>query len=197
MTTAEWVRDSKKLGVAAKSLERRGILVNELESEDRDIMRARKETFEDTKKKIKYFKASLQDIQDRLAELTKFRSHSGALQKSLETFESKLTSYKSIMRAEFDSLTRNEVTLEKDINFFLSRIDSWVKSEGSPNNLIGGTENEESPSGASKSRASDRYEKHVQLQSKIGSIDRQVSVQLFLRLVLLTHSTLAPLSEQI
>ena len=96
MTTAEWVRDSKKLGVAAKSLERRGILVNELESEDRDITRARKETFEDTKKKIKYFKASLQDIQDRLAELTKFRSHSGALQKSLETFESKLTSYKSI-----------------------------------------------------------------------------------------------------
>ncbi len=197
MTTAEWVRDSKKLGVAAKSLERRGILVNELESEDRDITRARKETFEDTKKKIKYFKASLQDIQDRLAELTKFRSHSGALQKSLETFESKLTSYKSIMRAEFDSLTSNEVTLEKDINFFLSRIDSWVKSEDSPNNLIGGTENEESPSGASKSRASDRYEKHVKLQSKIGSIDRQVSIKLFLRLVLLTHSTLAPLSEQI
>ena len=197
MTTAEWVRDSKKLGVAAKSLERRGILVNELESEDRDITRARKETFEDTKKKIKYFKASLQDIQDRLAELTKFRSHSGALQKSLETFESKLTSYKSIMRAEFDSLTSNEVTLEKDINFFLSRIDSWVKSEDSPNNLIGGTENEESPSGASKSRASDRYEKHVKLQSKIGSIDRQVSIKLFLRQVLLTHSTLAPLSEQI
>ena len=90
-------------------------------------------------------------------------------------------------------MTSNEVTLEKDINFFLSRIDSWVKSEDSPNNLIGGTENEESPSGASKSRASDRYEKHVKLQSKIGSIDRQVSIKLFLRLVLLTHSHTRPL----
>lgn len=173
MTTADWLTETKKLGVNARSLER-AMSLNELESECRDISRTRDDAFGNTKKRLQYFKASLQDIRDRLADVTKFRSHSGALQKSLETFESKLTSYKGTMRAEFDSLANEEVTLEKDLDFFLNRVDSWVKDEDSTS--VGtGSGVDESPSRASKSRTSDRYERHVQLQAKIGSIDRQVS----------------------
>ena len=172
MTTADWLTQSKKLGVNARSLER-AMALNELESEYRDISRTRDDSFGMTKKRLQYFKASLQDIRDRLADVTKFRSHSGALQKSLETFESKLTSYKSTMRAEFDSLANEEVTLEKDLDFFLSRVESWLKNEDGGKGA--GAEVDKSPSRASKNRTSDRYDRHVQLQSKIGSIDRQVS----------------------
>ena len=178
MTTSEWLRDTKKLGVSARTLERGTVQVNELEGEHRDITRTREDAFETTKKRLQYFKASLQDIQDRLADVTKFRSHSGALQKSLETFESKLTSYKGTMRSEFDSLANDEIVLEKDLDFFFSRVDSWVKSDGSANNSGSGAD--ESPSRASKGRTTDRYERHVQLQSKIGSIDRQVGTSRFL-----------------
>ena len=118
-----------------------------------------------------YFKANLADIKDRLAEVTTFRSHSGALQKSLETFESKLSSYKSSMRAEFDSLVNEEEILFDDLEAFLKRVDSWYRTDKE------GLHEEESrgPSLEQKIRSADRYDKHVQLQAKIGTIDRQLA----------------------
>ncbi len=171
MTSTEWLKESKKIGVNVRSLERSSAL-NELESDFREITRARDDAFLGTKKKVQYFKSSLQDIKDRLAEVTKFRSHSGALQKSLETFESKLTTYKSTMRADFDSLANEETALDKDLDAFAGRVDSWLKNE--KNVLSAADTSSDNIPSEQKSRTSDRYDRHVQLQAKIGAIDRKV-----------------------
>ena len=78
MSLAEWLRESKRMRVNVRSMERSNI-VDELSGEQRDISRSREETFENTKKKLTYFKTNLMDIKDRLEEVTTFRSHSGGI----------------------------------------------------------------------------------------------------------------------
>lgn len=170
MSLAEWLKESKRMRVNVRSMERSNI-VDELSGEQRDISRSREETFDNTKKKLAYFKTNLMDIKDRLAEVTTFRSHSGALQKSLESFESKLTSYKSTMRAEFDSLANEEAFLFDDLEIFLQRVESWYRTDKESLHA----EESSGPSLEQKIRSADRYDKHVQLQAKIGAIDRQLA----------------------
>ena len=63
MSLAEWLKESKRMRVNVRSMERSNIL-DELSGEQRDISRSREETFDNAKKKLAYFKANLADIKD-------------------------------------------------------------------------------------------------------------------------------------
>jgi hypothetical protein len=151
----------------------------EFSAEQRDYVRNREVNLDIIKKKLTSFKLGLKNILDRL-KAVKEGNHAvynpADLQKYLESFETKLTSYKSTMRAEFDGLESEGLRLDEDLQNMTTKIIEWeVQDMVKPGIHPQLAPRDGEISDDQRMRVADRYEKHVELQSKIGIIDRQLA----------------------
>ena len=177
MSLFEWSNENGRLSKATKLLEQNNFsnLSDDLNTELKELIRHRKSTTDTTKKRLLGLKMNLQDIMNRLGNITHFNSNSGSIQQTLETFESKLSSYKSTMRAEYDVLIHDESVLESDLQNILSKIDAWENDSNYTGTQYNKSRKPKQRAEAeAKSRRADRYERHLQLQGQIGALDRQV-----------------------
>jgi hypothetical protein len=191
-TPSEWKSEAVRLlrnGTTLESTLTGVIREGEFSIEHRENIRSRETTLDLIRKKLMGFKTGLKNIDNRLKSVREQKHGTydpSDLQRYLESFESKLTSYKSSMRAEFDALRNEEDTLGKDVNNMLERIDDWGKVESSSlssssNNSkskgidIVNQANVEENKRQQRERTVERYEKHLELQGKIGTIDRQIA----------------------
>ena len=179
----EWAQELTRLVRGGAALENGLNGVNSREGgefalEQREIARQRDSTLHLIQKRLQGFKTSLKNIDNRLKSARE-QKHGvydpQDLQKYLESFESKLTSYKSSMRAEYDTLKNEEDRLAADVAAMTAKIEDWEN-----NSDLKGHENhvssaEQESKSSQRARIQDRYEKQVELQSKIGAIDRQLA----------------------
>lgn len=78
-----------------------------------------------TTKKIVHFQNSLRDIKSRLRDLSSNKATPENIQTLLETFESRLHTYKNLMREEYEDLNEEEHLLYCDIDKFSSKLDAF------------------------------------------------------------------------
>ena len=187
-----WKIEQTKISRHAQMLEN-GLLSHSREGEfsveQREFMLARSSNVDIVKKKLSAFKMGIQNIKSKLDLLkTSTSTYNPAdIKKFLESFEAKLTSYKSTMRAEFDGLVGEEARLDADVQGMSTKIDEWelrdlAKPDRDKEEQQAALEREReekitAKNSETRARTSDRYEKHVALQAKIGAIDRQIASQ--------------------
>jgi len=148
----------------------------EFSSDQREFARSREVTLDIIKKRLTAFKMGLKNVHERLKGAKEGGSsmyNPADLQKYLESFEGKLAAYKSTMRAEFDGLASEELKLDLEVQSAFTKIDEWeVCDLAKPDAREQLSSQRE---GTSRARVADRYEKHMELQGKIGIIDRQLA----------------------
>jgi hypothetical protein len=174
-----WKQEHTKLTRQAQVLENGllGLSQGEFSVEQREFQRVRGVNLDLARKKLSAFKTGIHNVKSRL-DLLKLGNHTvyspAEIKKYMEAFEAKLSAYKSTMRAEFDGLTGEEARLHADVQSMATKIDEWeladlaLPTSGQP-------AEQERTQAAVRERTSDRYEKHVALQAKIGAIDRQLA----------------------
>jgi len=145
----------------------------EFSTEQREFVRNREVTLDIIKKKLTSFKMGLKNVHERLKGVKEGHSmyNPADLQKYLESFESKLAAYKSTMRAEFDGLAGEELKLDLEVQSVFTKIDEWEVSDMTKPDAP----DQKERGGSLRPRVADRYEKHLELQGKIGVIDRQLA----------------------
>lgn len=148
----------------------------EFATEHAQLTRSREATLDLVRKRLAGFKTGLKNIEHRLKgirELKNGRYDTTDLRKFLESFESKLTTYKCSMRAEFDSLQNEESKIESEVGAMVTKIEVWESETASakPAAAEAALVSEK----AQRARNQDRYAKHIELQGKIGAIDRQIA----------------------
>ena len=178
----EWVQELTRLLRGGAALENGLNSVNSREGnefalEQRDIAKQRDSTLHLIQKRLQGFKTGLKNIDNRLKSVREQKR--GAydpeeLQKYLESFEAKLTSYKGSMRAEYDQLKHEEDRLGVEVTAMCEKIEGWERSSSSSSGNDAAAAAAEAKS-SQRARIQNRYEKQVELQSKIGAIDRQLA----------------------
>ena len=184
MDTREWKTEQLRLLRHCQLVENGQLSLaareGEFSTEQREFVRNRAVNLDLTKKKLSSFKMGLKNVHERLKGVKEGRGvHNPAdLQKYLEAFEGKLAAYKSTMRAEFDGLASEELKLDLEVQSALTKIDEWevgdlAKPDAAKEALL--RERSGEKDSAQRTRVADRYEKHMELQGKIGVIDRQLA----------------------
>lgn len=163
-----WIANSKRLALEADALERKStVRMDELKHEAVDLQRARNDSKQDTIKRVHGIRLALSDIQNRIK--TNSWQSSNALKHQLETFESKLTAFKLLMRSQYDSLDQSCLTVENEINQLNSDMDSWDRALDDPE--VSSVADPEA-----QKRIQQRGQQDLQRRAFIGAIDRKVSI---------------------
>ena len=157
------------------------VLVTTLQKEWKEFTLNRETSLKTMRKNITGFKNTLQTIRDKLKDIrqqSRAASEAESLQLVLETFEAKLSTYKSAMRLEYDGLEAEENVLEQDLNASLLRFEHWEAGE---DNGVNDADNAKKVLSSqlqqqTRARTDDRYEKQLSVQADIGAIDRQLAV---------------------
>jgi len=134
-----------------------------------------------TMKRIMGLKVLFDAVREKLGDVHLLNnSAQNNFQDMLETFESKLTSFKLSMKSEFDLMEENEVTLAREMMKVKADIDSWESSTSTQPSSPGG-HNNISHSGSSDSntqqvkRNLERQKKDVDRKAIIGTLDRKIA----------------------
>jgi hypothetical protein len=179
-STGEWHQKYNQLSRGGATIET-GLYNRdgEFTQESAAFARNRENTLYLVRKRLLGFKTGLKNIDNRLKSVREQNKRGQYdpvdLQKYLESFESKLTAYKSSMRAEYDALQHEENVLEDSITHMMGKIEEWEGDETSGNKSLAAGAAREQQAKAQRARTQDRYEKHMELQGKIGAIDRQMA----------------------
>lgn len=166
-TKASWLANAKRIVIEAEALERKTTKTDELKHEAEELARSRNDSKAATAKRVHGIRAVLVDLQGKIQNGS--WQNSSALRNQLETFESKLTSFKMLMRADYDSLEVTAGTLESDISNLVTDMESWdvPTTEAGPTK-----ENAVDPD--AQRRINERNKVDMERRGFIGGIDRKV-----------------------
>lgn len=173
-TKSSWLANSKRISLEAEALEKKtmaGAKLDDLKHEGLDLSKLRSESKAETIKRVHGIRLILSDIQNKIKNNT--WTNSNALKNQLETFESKLSSFKMIMRSQYDALDETATVIEKDLNKLVSDMDSWDQ----PSNDM---DMSSLPDADTQKRISDRNKIDLERRAFIGAIDRKVRLLIIL-----------------
>ena len=168
---ASWIANSKRISLESDALEKKtniGLKSDELKHEAIDLNKQRNESKVDTIKRVHGIRLVLSDIQNKIKN-NSWQS-SNALKNQLETFESKLTSFKLLMRSAYDSLDEQAISLENDLNQLGTDMESW-------DNNINAMDLSSLPDAETQKRIHERNKVDLERRAFIGGIDRKVTSQ--------------------
>ena len=132
-----------------------------------DYQRSAETLLVGTTKKIVYFQNSLRDIKSRLRDLSSNKATPENIQTLLETFESRLHTYKNLMREEYEDLNEEEHLLCSDVDKFSGKLDAFDDNTTSREKDIDNNK-------LTKKAIEDRNKKDIEHMSEIGAIDTKV-----------------------
>jgi hypothetical protein len=171
-TKGTWIANAKRIAIESETLERKknaSVKDDALRHELLELVRTRADAKLITVKKLTAFKSILSDIQ------TKIRNggwpNSSTLKQQLENFEGKLSSFKLLMRAEYDSLEDTANAIEGEVSRMSSEMEGWDLSAQE----VGSGQNKDFSCAAALKRNSDRQKVDLQRRAFIGMIDRRIS----------------------
>jgi len=171
-TKGTWIANAKRFAIESEALERKknaSVKDDELRQELLEMVRTRADAKMNTMKKLGAFKSNLSDIQ------TKIRNggwpNSSTLKQQLENFEGRLSSFKLLMRAEYDSLEDTATAIEGEVSRISSEIEAWDLSAQE----LGSVQNKDFLSAAAQKRNSERQKIDLHRRAFIGMIDRRIS----------------------
>jgi hypothetical protein len=171
----DWLFQSKKL-LRELELSEKKVIQSFLPTDDnqkewREFSKCRSGSYQLTKKRLLSFKVSLKNIKENLQSSDIASLKIENIEQQLQTFESKLISYKNTMRTEYENLDLAEHNLDKDIQSVYQKI-NLIDDENNDN------KNKEDDINIIKKQSkqiSDRYQKDLSKQAEIGAIDKQIS----------------------
>ncbi len=168
---AAWIATCKRSSIDAETLERK-IMSSMAKDEEIqnywvELKRNRDDAKKETVKRVDGLRTIYYEIIDRLHESTLTIEHQ-SFQLYLESFETKLSSFKLSMRNEFDMFEDAEITLLSEISEINENIDSWASVHESMRN------NEIQMKAEQRRRNQERQIKDVERKAVIGGLDRKV-----------------------
>lgn len=171
----DWFLQSKKLlrelDLTEKKVVQSFLPTDDNQKEWREFSKCRSDSYQLTKKKLLSFKVSLKNIKENLQSSDIASIKIENIEQQLQSFESKLISYKNTMRTEYEDLDLAEHNLDKDIQNIYQKI-NIMDDENNDN------KNKEDDININKKQSkqiADRYEKDLSKQAEIGAIDKQIS----------------------
>ena len=178
MTKSSWWANHKRLYVEFELLEKNYKVPSDvsdlIKPELNLITSSRIDNKQLVIKRLSNFKAMLQSIQSKVRNES-ILMNKKVLQEQLESFENKLTAFKMLMKAEFDSFDEKVAIYEADICNLNSSLATWDYSD-----LIGGNIVDEVAPETIK-RLGDMQQQDIDRKAIIGALDRQVIVMVLER----------------
>lgn len=174
---ASWVANAKRIAIEAEALERKtgiGSKSDDMKHEATELTKLRNESKLATSKRVHGIRLVLSDIQNKIQ--TGTWQNNTVLRNHLETFESKLTAFKLLMRSEYDTLEDTGNALESDITKLVSDFDSWDH----PSNEYELATKDPSADADTQRRLTERNKTDLERRGYIGAIDRKVNNSLAL-----------------
>jgi hypothetical protein len=170
-TKSTWLANAKRMALEADALEKKAglsVRAEELKHEIMDMGRSRNEAKLETVKRVHGIRVVLTDIQSKI-KANSWQS-SNALKHQLESFESKLSAFKLVMRSQYDSLDETATALEGDIAKITDDMDSW-ESDMYDVELASTAADPHA-----QKRISERNKQDLERRAFIGAIDRKVLI---------------------
>jgi len=175
------------LNAKGKDKENDIILFSQFNEEARkewnELLKQRENAKQLTMKKIISLKVLFDAVREKLGDIHLLNnSAQNNFQDMLETFESKLTSFKLSMKSEFDSMEGTEASLAREMMKVKVDIDSWENSTNMQSSSPGGHTNNIAHSSSSDTNTQqikknlERQKKDVDRKAIIGTLDRKVSL---------------------
>lgn len=178
MTKSSWWANHKRLYVEFELLEKNYKVPSDISDlikpELNLITSSRIDNKQLVVKRLSNFKAMLQSIQSKVRNES-ILMNKKVLQEQLESFENKLTAFKMLMKAEFDSFDEKVAIYDAEICNLNSSLATWDYSD-----LIGGNIVDEVAPETIK-RLGDMQQQDIDRKAIIGALDRQVIVMVFER----------------
>ena len=134
-TKSTWLVNAKRFDLEAESLEKKiNISIKDLELQrlGNELKLARNKSKLTLAKKMSHFKTILLEIQARIMNGNIHSPHH-QLKEQLEYFETKMSSFKLLMKAEFESIEDAAKDTEADVVKLAEAIDSWLLHDDDPN----------------------------------------------------------------
>lgn len=169
---AAWIANAKRIAIESEALERKtgtGAKSDELKHEATELTKQRNESKLATSKRVHGIRLVLSDIQNKIQ--TGTWQNNSVLRNHLETFESKLTAFKLLMRSEYDTLEETGHSLEADIENLTSQFDSWDH----PDNDYDSRAKDPSADADTQKRITERNKVDLERRAYVGAIDRKVT----------------------
>lgn len=172
ITKDSWIKNAKRLQLESDLIEKNlkiPISADELKSESSLLSKNRIDSKHSLTKKMFNFRAILSDIQSKLHQGSLLVNNK-LLKDQLESFENKLTSFKILMRNDFDILEDFIYVLDTDLHKVQQMIDTLDDRDTAdivPNSLI----DEES-----SKRISVMQKQDLERKAFIGGLDRKVYI---------------------
>ena len=170
ITKVSWLTNSKRLQLESELTEKTiKIPLNseELRSESGLLLKNRIDSKQLLVKKMFNFKAILNDIQSKIYQ-DSLLINNKLLKEQLEGFENKLTSFKVLMRNDFDVLEDSCSMLDSDVQEVQHMIDTWDSSAVVLSSIA--LEEQEETS----KRISMIQKQDLERKALIGALDRKV-----------------------
>lgn len=178
MTKSSWWANHKRLYVEFELLEKNYKLPSNvsdlIKPELNLITSSRVDNKQLVVKRLSNFKAMLQSIQSKVRNES-ILINKKVLQEQLESFENKLTAFKMLMKAEFDSFDEKVAIYDAEICNLNSSLETWDYSD-----FDGGAIVDEVPPETIK-RLGDMQQQDMDRKATIGALDRQVIVMILER----------------
>lgn len=171
---AAWNATYKRNNIDADTLERKiysTIKDDEIHNYLFELNRNREESKNQTIKRLEALRGIYFEITSKLQESTLPIDHQN-FQSFLESFETKLTSFKLSMRNEFDIFDTAETQLNDDLENISTNIDAWSSSHESNKEVDLKIRAEQNR------RIQERQTKDVERKAAIGALDRKVNLSL-------------------
>jgi len=171
MTKSSWWANNKRLYVESELLEKNYKIPSDISDlikpELNLIISSRIDQKQLVIKRLSSFKAMLQSIQSKVRNES-ILMNKKVLQEQLESFENKLTAFKILMKAEFDSFEEKVKIYDADICTLNSSLEMWDYLD-----LEGGAGGDEVGPETVK-RLGDMQQQDIDRKAIIGALDRQV-----------------------
>lgn len=168
ITKSSWLAHTKRLTVESELLEKNYKLPSDISELIRPELNLMHSSRIDHKqlviKRLAGFKSMLQSIQSKVRNES-ILMNKKVLQEQLESFETKLTAFKILMKSEFDSFEDNAVIYESDIESLAANLEAWDLPDGDRGNEVGPE---------TTKRINDIQQQDIERKATIGAIDRQV-----------------------
>lgn len=178
MTKSSWWANHKRLYVEFELLEKNYKVPSDvsdlIKPELNLITSSRIDNKQLVIKRLSSFKAMLQSIQSKVLNES-ILMNKKVLQEQLESFENKLTAFKMLMKAEFDSFDEKVAIYDAEICNLNSSLATWDYSD-----LIGGNIVDEVAPETIK-RLGEMQQQDIDRKAIIGALDRQVIVMVLER----------------
>jgi len=178
MTKSSWWANHKRLYVEFELLEKNYKVPSDvsdlIKPELNLITSSRIDNKQLVIKRLSSFKAMLQSIQSKVRNES-ILMNKKVLQEQLESFENKLTAFKMLMKAEFDSFDEKVAIYDAEICNLNSSLATWDYSD-----LIGGNIVDEVAPETIK-RLGEMQQQDIDRKAIIGALDRQVIVMVLER----------------